>query len=78
MGKIHDERISAMFPRSALWPWDLTVPFLHVGSAIRILNRFGNKAKGVIAAPFFTLFFQSIDDKFVDVFLLHTIIMIFK
>lgn len=78
MGEIHDERVGAMFPGSAYWSWDLAVPLLHVGRAIRILNRLGHEAEGMIAAPFFTLFLQSVDDKFVYVLLLHTIIMIFK
>lgn len=51
------------------------MPFQHVNCVIRILSRFSNKSEWVVASPLFSLFFKSVDDKFVDLFFLHEIRM---
>ena len=51
------------------------MPLEHVSRSIIILNRFGYKAKGMITAPLFSLFFKPIDDELVDLFFLHLIYM---
>lgn len=44
------------------------MPLKHVERAISIFGGFGDKTKGMITAPLFALFFESVDDKFVDLF----------
>ena len=71
MGEVHGESIGSAFPRGILGSWDLAIPLEHVGGAIGIFEGFGNKAKGVVAAPFLALFLEAVDDKLVDLLLLH-------
>ena len=47
------------------------MPFEHVDGAIIVFEWLGDKAKGVVSSPLFSLLFQSIYDEFVYLFLLH-------
>ena len=71
MSEIHREVVGAALPWGILRPGDLAMPLEHIDCAIRIFNRFSHKAKGMVAAPFLSLFLEAIDDQFVDLFLLH-------
>lgn len=71
MGEIHGEGIRATFPRGVLWPWDLAVPLEHIGRAVRILERLGNEAKGMVAAPLLALLLEAVDHQLVYLLLLH-------
>ena len=71
MGEVHGENVAASFPRTVFGPWNFAVPLEHVGSSIIIFNGFSNKTKGMVASPFLSLFFESVNDQFVNLFLLH-------
>ena len=47
------------------------MPLEHVETGVGIVCGFGNKTKGMISSPLFALFFESIDDEFVDLFFFH-------
>lgn len=70
MGKVHCESVGALFPGWIFGAWDLAMPLEHVEGIIGIFGGFGNKAKGMVTAPLFALFFESVDDEFVDLFFL--------
>ena len=71
MGEVHGEDVAASFPRTVFGPWNFAVPLEHVGSTIVIFDGLGNKTERMIAAPLLSLFFESVDDQFVNLFLLH-------
>lgn len=68
MREVHCESVRALFPGRILGPRDLAMPLEHVETAIRVFGGFGNKSKRMVTSPLFALFFESIDDKFVDLF----------
>ena len=49
------------------------MPLEHVETAVSILGGLGYKAEGVITSPLFSLFFESVDDKLVNLFFFHWI-----
>jgi hypothetical protein len=71
VSEIHGEVVCASLPRGILRSWDLAMPLEHIDCAIWIFNRFSNKAKGMITAPFLALLLEPIDDQLVDLLLLH-------
>ena len=71
MGEVHGENVAASIPGTVFGSWNFTVPLEHVGSTIVIFDGFSNKTKGMVATPFLSLFFESVDDQFVNLFLLH-------
>ena len=72
MSEIHGDVVDSAFPRGFLGSWDLALPFEHVECPIAILCWFGDEAEGMIASPFLPFFFESVDDKFIHFFFIHS------
>lgn len=73
MRKVHCQGICSLLPRRVLWAWNLTMPLEHVETAIRVLCGFGYKSERMVTSPLFSLFFESVDDKFINLFFFHQI-----
>lgn len=71
MREVHGEKVRASFPWRLFWAWYFALPLEHVEGAIRILDWFGDKAKGVIASPVLPLLLEAVDDEFVNFFFVH-------
>ena len=71
MGEIHGEGVRAAFPRRVLGAWDLAVPLEHIGRAVRILERLGDEAEGMVAAPLLAFLLEAVDHQLVYLLLLH-------
>lgn len=68
VAEVHGEDVDASFPGGVLGSWYFAVPFEHVCGFVLIFHGFGDETEGVIAAPLFALFFESVDDEFADFF----------
>ena len=71
MSEIHGEKIAASFPWTLFGSWYLTVPLKHVDTAIIVLIGFGDEAERMITPPLFSFLLQAVDNKFVNLLLLH-------
>lgn len=70
--KVHSQIIGTFLPWSSFRPRNLATPFEHIRRPIfLVFYRFGNKAKRMVASPFFSFLFQPVDNKFVNFFFLH-------
>ena len=71
MREIHGEIVTSAFPGGIFGPRNLTLPLKHIRSAVWIVDRLGHKTERMIAAPFLTLFLESVDDQLIHFLLLH-------
>ena len=71
MSEVHAKNVATAFPRTIFGPWYLTVPLEHVGASITVFDGFGDEAEWMITPPIFPFLFESVNDKFVDLFFLH-------
>jgi hypothetical protein len=71
VSEVHHKHVAASFPRTILGSRNLAMPFEHVEGTIIIFKGLGDKAKGVVTSPLFSLLFESIYHEFVYLFLLH-------
>ena len=75
VSKVHCEDVTASFPRALLGSRDFAMPLEHVCGSIVVLDRFGDKAEGVITPPLFAFLFEPVDDELVNLLLLHEYII---
>ena len=68
VAEVHRQTVLTSFPWRIFGSRYDTVPLEKIDSTVRIVTGLSHKTERMVGAPIFSLFFESIDDEFVDLF----------